>query len=131
EEGEEVADVERSIKTAASRRLVPLHSTLVKLGFIKYVERQRKAGAQLLFSPFKPSRGRASGEAEKWFRGLIYDLGLRDETPHARLVGMHAFRSTLLNKAMNDGVSNTEFITGHAHSSNDQVREKEMKSGVV
>src|SRR5690606_20998699 len=101
EDGEAVEDVRKSVKTGASRRLVPIHSALIKLGFIEYVERQRKAGAQLLFSPFKPSRGRASGEAEKWFRGLLEDLGLRDETPGARLVGMHAFRSTLLNRAMN------------------------------
>ncbi|MDR4126995.1 site-specific integrase [Yanghanlia caeni] len=130
EEGEEVEDVRRSVKTGASRRLVPIHSALIKLGFIEYVERQRKAGAQLLFSPFKPSRGRASGEAEKWFRGLLEELGLRDETPGARLVGMHAFRSTLLNKAMNDGIAGAEVITGHAHSSKEQAKETE-KSAVV
>src|SRR5690606_19847117 len=103
EEGEEVEDVRRTVKTGASRRCVPVHSKLLELGFAKYVEKQRKAGAQLLFSPFRPSRGKASGEAEKWFRGLLYDTGLRDETPGARVVGMHAFRSTFLNKAMNDG----------------------------
>lgn len=131
EDGEEVEDVRKSVKTGASRRLVPIHSALIKLGFIEYVERQRKAGAQLLFSPFKPSRGRASGEAEKWFRGLLHELGLRDETPGARLVGMHAFRSTLLNKAMNEGIGNAEVITGHAHSSSEQLKEDDKKSSVV
>lgn len=131
EDGEDVEDVRKSVKTGASRRLVPIHSVLIKLGFLEYVERQRKAGAQLLFSPFKPSRGRASGEAEKWFRGLLYDLGLRDETPGARLVGMHAFRSTLLNRAMNEGIGNAEVITGHAHSSSEQLKEDVKKSSVV
>lgn len=131
EEGEEVEDVRKSVKTGASRRLVPIHSALIKLGFLEYVERQRKAGAQLLFSPFKPSRGRASGEAEKWFRGLLHELGLRDETPGARLVGMHAFRSTLLNRAMNEGIGNAEVITGHAHSSSEQLKNDAKKSSVV
>lgn len=131
EAGEEVENVRKSVKTGASRRLVPIHSALIKLGFLEYVERQRKAGAQLLFSPFRPSRGRASGEAEKWFRGLLEDLGLRDETPGARLVGMHAFRSTLLNKAMNEGIGNAEVITGHAHSSSEQLKDDVKKSSVV
>lgn len=132
EEGEEVEDVRRTVKTGASRRCVPVHSKLLELGFAKYVEKQRKAGAQLLFSPFRPSRGKASGEAEKWFRGLLYDTGLRDETPGARVVGMHAFRSTFLNKAMNDGVAGAEVITGHAHSSSDlSVRKEDEKSSVV
>lgn len=131
ESGEDVEGVRKSVKTGASRRLVPIHSSLIELGFIEYVERQRKTGAQLLFSPFKPSRGRASGEAEKWFRGLLHELGLRDETPGARLVGMHAFRSTLLNKAMNEGISNAEVITGHAHSSSELLKEDDKKSSVV
>src|SRR5690606_7688978 len=99
------------------------HSALINLGFVDYVKRQRKAGYKLLFSPFKPSKERASGEAEKWFRSLLIDTHLRDETPGAKLVGMHAFRSTLLNRAMNEGVANAEVITGHAHKSKELAKE--------
>ena len=44
----------------------------------------------------------------------LRDTHLRDETPNARIVGMHAFRSTLLHRAMVLGVINAEVITGHA-----------------
>ena len=50
-----------------------------------------------------------------WFIDLMRDLGLRDETPKARLVGMHAFRSTLMNRAMVLRVVGIEVITGHAN----------------
>jgi len=109
-------DVTKAVKTEASRRKVPIHSRLIAMGFITYVEQVRKQGKDLLFSPFKPYNGRASGEAQKWFRGLLRELGLRDETPGAKLTGMHAFRSTLLARAANLGVVNAEAITGHATS---------------
>lgn len=39
--------------------------------------------------------------------------GLRDETIGAQIVGMHAFRHTLSNAAMNAGV-NEDTIVGHS-----------------
>lgn len=60
-------------------------------------------------------RGKASAEAEKWFRQFLKDTGLRDEKRGGRLVGMHAFRHTLLNRASNANPPiNAESITGHA-----------------
>lgn len=52
----------------------------------------------------------------KWFGEFLIDLGLRDETPGARIVGMHAFRSTLLDRAQNLMVVNAEAITGHSQN---------------
>ena len=74
----------------------------------------RNAGHALLFPQWPPTRGKASGKAEKWFRDLIRNTGLRDETEGARLVGFHAFRSTFLNRAMNLDIENAEWLTGHA-----------------
>lgn len=58
--------------------------------------------------------GRAAGTAERWVRRLLEELGLRDESPKARLVGFHAFRSTLLNRALNKGITNAYCLTGHS-----------------
>jgi integrase len=107
-------DVEKSVKTKSSKRRVPVHPQLIELGFVHYVEHLKKRGHTLLFPGFPPSVGRASPKAGEWFGDFLRDLGLRDETPGARLVGMHAFRSTLLNQAMELGVVNAEAITGHA-----------------
>lgn len=106
-------DVEKSVKTKTSKRKVPVHPQLVELGFLQYVEHLKKQGHTLLFPGFPPSVGRASPKAGEWFGDYLRDIGLRDETPGARLVGMHAFRSTLLHQAAELGVVNAEAITGH------------------
>jgi integrase len=113
--------IRKSIKNATSRRKVPIHSALLQLGFMDYVAARRASGGQLLF-PWKPSKGKASYNAEKWFRGFLRDSGLRDETPRQRLVGMHAFRSTFLNRAHNLRISGAECITGHAGTQSAVVR---------
>jgi integrase len=105
--------VRKSTKNQVSRRKVPIHSALLKKGFLNYLNRIKTSKSKLLFPSFKPSRGKASGEAEKWFRQLMIDLNLRDETPGAKILGMHAFRSTFSNAAMNAGVDESS-IVGHA-----------------
>lgn len=107
--------VKKTVKNASSRRKVPIHSELIRLGFLEYVDSVKEQGAKLLFPSWNPSSaGRAAGVAERWFRKLIKATGLRDETPQARLVGFHAFRHTFLNNAMNNDISFAEWLTGHA-----------------
>ncbi len=105
--------VKKAVKTKTSKRKIPIHSQLVALGFLDYVKHAAKK-SKLLFPGFEPSRERAAPLAADWFVEFIKELGLRDETLGARLVGMHAFRSTFLNTAMNLGIVNAEAITGHA-----------------
>jgi len=113
----------KSVKNETSKRKVPIHSRLLSLGLLGYVDRVKASGSKLLFPAWKPSRGRASSVGEKWFRDFIVEAGLRDDTVGARLVGMHAFRSTLLERAFNatpplDATS----ITGHAGKADAVVR---------
>ena len=115
DEGEAVEGVRRSIKNEVSKRAVPIHSKLIELGFLKYFERIKAAGKKMLFPMWPPTRGKASGKAEKEFRKLLEGLGLRDDTPGKRLVGYHAFRFTVRNRAVTLGLPK-EFrvIEGHA-----------------
>ncbi|MEW8194023.1 MAG: site-specific integrase [Candidatus Thiodiazotropha sp.] len=106
--------VDKSIKTK-DNRVVPIHTQLIKLGIIDYIETLKKRGEKRIFPEWKPERGKASPKAEKWFRKFLREIGLRDDKPKKRLVGMHAFRSNLLNRALNLGVDNANFITGHAN----------------
>lgn len=106
--------IRKSIKNAGSGRRVPIHSRLLELGFLAYVDRMKNAGATLLFPQWSPTRGKASGQAEKWFRKLLTTLHLRDDTPRARIVGFHCFRHTFLNRAMHLDIANAEWLTGHA-----------------
>ena len=43
------------VKTARSRRFVPFHSEIIRLGFLEYVEAVRAAGHELLFPELEPS----------------------------------------------------------------------------
>jgi integrase len=105
----------KSVKTGDERK-VPIHKKLIELGFLDRVNHLKAIGAKRLFPSWQPVRGRASGEAEKWFRQLLRDTGLRDDTPTMKLLGMHAFRHTLLTygKAQKPVSLNLMKITGHA-----------------
>lgn len=106
-------EVTKSTKNKVSKRNIPFHPVLVELGILDYLNALRESGATLLFPGFPPKNGRASSNAEKWFRKFIAQLGLRDETPGARLVGYHAYRSTILNRGQDLEIDLTP-ITGHA-----------------
>lgn len=114
EESEGDSRVSKSVKNETSRRPVPVHPELLRLGFLRYVERVRAGGHALLFPEWAPSGGKASAAAAKWFRGHIAALGLRDETPRACILGFHCFRSTFLARAYDLGVVDAEAVTGHA-----------------
>jgi integrase len=114
--------VTKSVKTAGSRRKTPIHSKLLELGFLNYVERMKKQGSTLLFPQWIPTRGRASPAGEDWFRQFLAETGLRDETHGRTLLGMHAFRHTLMNYGFNNHIANIEVITGHAGEASRVVR---------
>lgn len=116
EDSEADEKIIKAVKTAPSRRKVPIHSQLIKLGFLDYVNYVKERGDKLLFAKFPPSSGRASAKARKWFGEFLVETDLRDDTPGAKITGMHAFRSTFLSRAMNLKVVNAEAITGHAQN---------------
>lgn len=114
--------VRKSIKTATARR-VPLHPDLLAGGFRTYVERVQRSGARRLFPAWNPTTGRASTQAERWFRDHLAEIGLRDDTPGARVVGFHAFRHTLLAMASNSRPAvDAGPITGHADVSKSSIQ---------
>lgn len=107
--------VKKSVKTGDERK-VPIHKKLIELGLLDRVMHLKSIGAKRFFPSWPPVRGRASGEAEKWFRQFLRDTGLRDDTPKMKILGMHAFRHTLLTygKAQKPVPLNLMTITGHA-----------------
>lgn len=115
-ETESDSRVRKSVKSGDSRT-VPIHKSLIELGFLKYVDAVKATGAKLLFPEWQPINRRASGEAEKWFRELLRATELRDETPKACILGMHAFRHTILTYgAMQKPPLSLFCISGHAQA---------------
>lgn len=108
--------VTKSVKNKSSKRRVPIHSQLLALGFLSYVEKVKELGHSLLFPKWHPKAGKASGKAREWFSDWLREIGLRDETPGKCITGFHCFRHTLMTKAANTpGLPwPIENITGHS-----------------
>lgn len=62
------------------RRPVPVHPDLIKIGFLQFVEMQRRAGERLLFPDLRAdNKGKHTGNWSKWFaRYLRTTVGIRD-----------------------------------------------------
>lgn len=113
DESETAEGVDKSIKTNSSRRIVPIHSKLIDLGFLDYVERIKNAGHKIIFPAWEPRNGKASANASKWFVRYLESIGLRDDTEGARLSGFHCFRHTFVTYGMNNKIQGVFAITGH------------------
>jgi len=103
--------VTKKIKTGEARH-VPVHPELVRLGFLQYLDKVKQQGARRLFPGFRVKHQNAGECARDWFSDFLRETGLRDETPGAMLVGMHAFRKTFITRGKKHGL-HVEPITGH------------------
>lgn len=99
------------IKTEASRRTIPIHSELIRLGFLEYLEAREKAGDDSLW-PFLPLRkGKPSDYFGRWFREFRKEIEMNDPSAPS----FHYFRHTvrpLMRRAGFDSMTR-DLITGH------------------
>lgn len=83
------ADDGKSLKNKASKRIVPLHDTLLAHGLIAYVEMQKAANANNLFNLVATKADKFSKEPSRWFN----ETYLRDYLKIANVeVVFHSFR---------------------------------------
>ncbi len=81
----------KSLKSAAGKRWVAIHSKLIELGFIDHVERMREARESLVFPGILTSKSRAASlYVSDWFRERCKMLGL-----YQKWRDFHAFRTTV------------------------------------
>lgn len=81
------------MKTAGSRRVVPLHPDLVRAGLIKYWQELRDAREEWLFPELEPDHDqRRGGNWGKWF--ARYLLGRRGCGIVDRQIVFHSLRHT-------------------------------------
>lgn len=102
----------RRLKNKASKRKVPVHSHLIALGFLGYVEERRTKGAALLFSKKSTSKGRATAgdSVSKWFHRLLKKLNVKGSKS---LHGLRPTVTTKLHEAGVDGETRRELL-GHS-----------------
>jgi integrase len=90
----EVTDAgERRVKNVASRRIIPLHTTILQIGFPAFVDSQRAAGHVRLFPELPKGRDGYSQDASKWYARFRRTLRLGREFD-GRKLDFHSFRAT-------------------------------------
>ena len=104
----------RRLKTLSSRRIIPVHPELIRLGFLAFVEQVRQVGGNgaRLFPLLKAGPLGGFGESwSKWFGRYIRGLGI---TNKARV--FHSFRHGFKDALRAAGVSEdiNDALTGHA-----------------
>lgn len=90
----------RRLKNKSSKRRVPIHSELIILGFLDYVEARRNQGETMLFSKVTEGRGRTTVAdlVSKWFHRLLKSLKVSGSK------SLHGLRPTVTTKLYEAGV---------------------------
>ena len=102
---------DKKLKSPASKRLVPLHTRLIELGFLDYKKRVK---GNRLFPELKRRRDGYSQDASKWFGRFKRKLGIQ-----GRHKAFHSFRHTFANHLKQKRVEPhlVAALTGHADNS--------------
>ena len=102
---------EQGLKNEGSKRRIPIHSALLKLGFLDYVQRMKDAGHIRLFPQLKKGANGFSDAVGKFFSRLVTKAGLTDSA-----LVLHGLRHGGISKLTGAGVPHNvcEMLAGHA-----------------
>lgn len=105
---------EKSLKTPESARFIPLHSKLIALGFLDYVNRESVSSECRLFPELKKYQDTYSKAALKWFARYRKRCGVEDEDK-----AFHSFRHTFAGHLKESGVEPLKIaaLMGHKDTS--------------
>jgi len=102
----------KSVKTAGSERVIPVHSELVKLGFLHYHTAMKALGHQHLFPEIEPDgRGFISGRPSAFFNKYFAAIGVKQD----KSVNFHSFRHGMIDAFRRAGYLDEQFgmLLGH------------------
>jgi integrase len=113
---------DKHIKTLSSRRIVPIHDTLIDLGFIEFVEllKKRHTNRKRLFQELKLSEGSYIRNVSRFFnRRYLTKLGLKTDRKT-----FHSIRHTVIDHLKQQGidVSFINELVGHSSGNIDLDR---------
>lgn len=112
---------EQNVKNMGSFRRVPVHDTLIRLGFLKYVAEQARAGAERVFPSLSNQNTNRiwSNALGKWWNRYIDGLGLSDPR-----LDYHSFRYSFRQQCSLCGIENEtrDALTGHWVGNSDSGR---------
>ncbi|WP_033729076.1 site-specific integrase [Pseudomonas putida] len=104
----------QNLKNASSRRVLPLHPSLVEQGLLQYAESVKSTGADRLFPELEAVRGKRGHAASKWFGRYKAKHGITDPRKT-----FHSFRHTFIDDLRDAGVQDSliKRMVGHEDSS--------------
>lgn len=102
---------QKSTKTGGSQRVVPVHSELIKLGFLQYRAETVARGEQRLFPELKRDQRGFFGKASKFFNRYLRAVGVKVD----RKVNFHSFRHCIADAFRRAGYLDEQFnvLLGH------------------
>jgi len=87
--------MKKRVKTKSAKRLVPIHSELIRLGLLRYVDQLHKNGETQLFPEMSRLRKRGPRDtATNWFYRFRRDAGIVSKQEAV----FHSFRNTFITK---------------------------------
>lgn len=100
----------QQVKTTASVRAIPIHSELIRLGFLDYVKMVQKSGATALWPNLKFRDGKPGGYFSAWFGTFRKAAGLHEQYPD-----FHCFRHTVRTAMSEASIDHKvqDQVTGH------------------
>ncbi len=135
---EEDRPLPKSLKNQSSRRILPIHSELIRMGFLEFVEQAAREGREKLFSDgltYSSKKG-WGGNASHFFcrfpsrstsaSGYFFKCGIRarDADGKTDRKNFHSFRHTFTDLARDSGAEAylvLPDLTGHSRGSEGQV----------
>jgi hypothetical protein len=105
-------DENQQIKNDGSFRRVPLHSSIIRCGFLAYVAQVAKAGHERIFPTLSNNNSNRiySNSVGKWFGRYLESIGLSDPR-----LDYHSFRYSFRQQCSLSGVETEtrDALTGH------------------
>lgn len=109
----EGVDPKKSLKSNAGRRSVPIHSKLIELGFLGYVERIRRSKQTPLFPTLERSTKQQFANASRHFSRYIDAIGMPVEAGRKKPT-FHCLRHTFIDELRKKyGERDTQPLIGH------------------
>ncbi|MBY0136888.1 MULTISPECIES: site-specific integrase [Paracoccus] len=115
-EGSDETEEGKSVKTAGSMRVVPVHPELIRLGFIRYHEKRVKQGGAALFpDAVRNERGQMMADVSREFGRYLTRIGLKQ----GRGLSLYSFRHGAADALRRAGYLDNQFgfILGHTEAS--------------
>jgi len=106
---------DKSIKTEAGNRTIPLHPKLINLGLLDYVKQIQNQDQEKLFPNLKKMKSIGYGTMiSRWFAKYLKKLGRKKKGNN-----FHSFRHTVVNKLITKKVYEPfiKELIGHSHGS--------------